>query len=155
MEMVNTKYGKLSLNQRFLSFGMAGMMAFTLTGCSAMKNDKNLIDTTGSIVVSAVSKNEDGMANVAGVSFEVVDENNKVIEEWVSNEERHSVSNLADGKYTVKVMEEASGYDLVGSGEMTLTVNREEHIGFYDVSFELVKEKDLNQVKTNTFVRKK
>ena len=140
MKKINTKNGRLSLNERFLTLCLAGATVFTLSGCSMKEAKEENQDTRDEIIVTVVYDNNIIGAEKDRVAIKVVDEEDNVIDFWLSEVgDSHIISSLASGDYTITATKIPDGYYL-NSDDITVTIDRKEHKTFYDVSFILEKE---------------
>ena len=86
---------------------------------------------SGRFLVSAVDTNGD---NLDGARFLVVNEENELVEQWVSTKTSHVVSGLSDGKYTVIIEEPPMGYELESAKSVSSSDDVESSSICYDFS---------------------
>lgn len=63
----------------------------------------------GSLIISSAERGE---GYISGVTFEISDMENKVIETFTSTERAHFVPNLADGDYKIRIIGMPEGYEI-------------------------------------------
>ena len=153
------KLGKLIINSKlFQVLAPAGLGLVVGTILVGPLREAGIIETPEVNVVAWASDDTEDYRNqkLAGVGFELIDENADKVASWVSSEDGvQNICNLEDGEYILRVVDVPEGYDFLSKSEAPVTIDRENGFSYIEVTICFEETNELvNSNNVNTLTRK-